>query len=144
LPGGQVGVTAFRLEFWIGMRVRLDDGTNVLRPSGVFLFPARSATSGKVLHAADALPQLLQALADGLASPAEAAFGLAGIAVAQGKCNFSQEEAALVAAQPPGCGLQHGVVTLAESFHDGFSGITAGLTLPGSCPGLPHYEPATR
>jgi hypothetical protein len=87
--GREVGVAAFRFEFWVSLGVRLDEGTDVLCPLRIFLFPARATTSGKVLHTADALLQFMQALGDGVASPAEAAFSRSGIAVTQFKSNFS-------------------------------------------------------
>src|SRR5262249_46648377 len=55
LLGRQVGVATLRLELRVGLGERLNDGPDVLCPLAVFLFPARSATSGEVLDTTDAL-----------------------------------------------------------------------------------------
>src|SRR5262249_14744946 len=91
LLGGQVGVAALGLQLGVGLGEGLGEGADVPCPLGVLLLPAGPAACGEVLHAADALTQLVQALGDGVAAPAEAAFGLAGVALAQPKSNLTQE-----------------------------------------------------
>jgi len=83
------------------------------------------------------LLQFMQALADCVASPAEAVFSLAGIAATQFKSDFGDEEPALVTTQPLGGSMQQGVVRFAEDFRDGVSGVA-----PGSS--LAHFLPSPR
>ena len=55
----QVGVAAFRFQYGVGVRVRFDDGANVLGELGILLFPAWSGSGGKVLQAAETLLELV-------------------------------------------------------------------------------------
>src|SRR3954452_5884354 len=128
LRSRQVAVATFRLEFGVGVGVRLDDSANVLCPLGFFLFPAGSAAGRKVLLTTDALLQLVQAFLDGVASPAEAAFGLAGTAVAQPQSDFGHEQPAFMPAQTMDARMKQNVVTLDEGFHDDSSGWRGGTT----------------
>ena len=63
--------------------------------------------------------QLVQSLLDRLASPAEAAFGLAGVAAAQFGGHLGLEQAALVSGQPSGPRPNQGVEAFDGVFHEG-------------------------
>ena len=61
--------------------------------------------------------RLVQALLDGVPPPAEAAFGLAGAAVAQLGGDLGQEGTAAEAGQPPGAGTDQGVERFGGGVH---------------------------
>src|SRR5271165_6967252 len=68
------------------------DGPEVCGSLGGFVFPARSSAGAEVLQTTDTVSELLQALADGLASPTETTFGLADVAGAELQGDLSQEK----------------------------------------------------
>ena len=123
----QVGVPPRRLEFRVGVGVGLDDGADVGGQLRVLLLAALPAARGEVLQAADAVMALVQPLLDGLASPAEAAFGLAGVAAAQFRGDLGLEQAALVSGEPSGPRADQGVDVLDGVFHH--SGPARGETV---------------
>jgi hypothetical protein len=98
----QVGVATRRLEFRVGVGVGLDDGADVGRQLRVLLFAALPATRGEVLAAAHPVLPLMQSRLDGVASPAEASFGLAGDAAAQSGGHLGLEQAALMPCETSG------------------------------------------
>src|SRR5438046_561454 len=87
----------------------LDDGADVGGQLRVLLLAALPAACGEVLPAAEPAVQLMQPRRHGVASPAEAAFGPAGIAAAECGGDLGLEEAALVSGEPPGGGADQGV-----------------------------------
>src|SRR5271165_2520663 len=113
------------------------DGPEVCGSLGGFVFPARSSAGTEVLQTTDTVSELLQALADGLASPTETTFGLADVAGAELQGDLSQEKTPLVTTQPLGGGLQQGIVAFVEGFHADVPGITGG---PGSLNPACHYN----
>src|SRR5512144_853110 len=115
----RLGVAARRLEFGIGVRVGLDDRADVRRQLRVLLLAAPSAAGGEVLQAADPAPALVEPLLDGLTPPAEASFGLAGVAAAQFGGDLGLERAALISGEPPGPGTDQGIEAFDGAFHEG-------------------------
>ena len=77
----------------------LDDGADVGGQSRVLVLAALPAARGEVLQAADAVMALVQPLLDGLAPPAEASLGLAGVAAAELGGDLGLERAALVSGE---------------------------------------------
>ncbi len=108
-----------RLEFGVGVGVGLDDGADVGRQLRVLLLAALSAARREVLRAADPVVALLQSLRDGLTPPAEATFGLAGVAAAQFGGDLGLEGTALVSGEPSGPGPDQGVEARDGVFHEG-------------------------
>src|SRR6202044_332440 len=78
----------------------------------------------------DPLLEFLQALGNGLPSPAEAAFGLAGVTRAELQGDLGEEETPLVTTQAVGGCLQQGIVAFVEGFHADVPGITSGQGSP--------------
>ena len=73
----------------------------------------------EVLQAADPGVAFVQPLLDGLAPPAEASFGLAGIAAAELDGDLGLEGAALVSGEPAGPGADQCVEEFDGVFHEG-------------------------
>src|SRR4029079_10557984 len=84
-----------------GGGVWLDEGAGVVRQSRVLLLAPLPAARREVLQAAHAVLLFVEPLLDRLASPAEAVFGLAGVAAAQCRDHLGLEQAALISGQPP-------------------------------------------
>jgi hypothetical protein len=84
-----------RLEFRIGVRLGFDDRGDVRRQWRVLRFAALAAARGEVPQAADRVTKRVPSRRDGVASPAEASFGVAGAAVAQFGGHLGQEQSTL-------------------------------------------------
>ena len=100
LAGRQVGVAPCGLQFGVGQRVRLDEGTDVSGKLGI-LDLRRALTAGaEVLEAADAGAGLVLPGGDGGAAEAEPPFGSARAAVAEGVGDLGLEESTLLPGEP--------------------------------------------
>src|SRR5512135_352109 len=99
--------------------MRFDDRPDVRRQLWVLLFAALSAPRGEVLPAAHPVLQFVQSRLDGVASPTEASFGLAGAAAAQFHGHFGLEQSALVSGEASGSGTNQGVEALDGVIHHG-------------------------
>src|SRR5512135_969180 len=113
----QVRVPPRRLEFGIGVRVGFHDRADVGRQLWVLLFAASSASPGEVLPATHPVTKFVQSRLDGVASPAEASFGLAGATAAEFGGHLSQEQSALVSREASGPRPDQGVEALDRVFH---------------------------
>src|SRR5512135_1648472 len=82
-------------------------------------FAALSAARREVLQASDPVVALVESLLDGLTPPAEASFGLAGVAAAQFGGDLGQERAALVSGEPSGPGTDQGIEAFDGVSHQG-------------------------
>jgi hypothetical protein len=89
--------------------VGLGDGADVGGQALVPVLDSLPAARDEVFQAADAGVALMQPLLDGLAPPAEAAFGLSGIAGAQLDGDLGLGGAAWEAGQSPGAGADQGI-----------------------------------
>jgi hypothetical protein len=71
LSGRQVGVAPFGLQFGVGQRVRLDEGTEVGGELGILDLRGALTAGAEVLEAADAGAGLVLPGGDGVAAEAE-------------------------------------------------------------------------
>src|SRR5262249_13959597 len=95
-----------------------DDGSDILGQLRLLVFRTLAAVRLEVLQAADPGLILVHALADGVASPAEAAFRLAGVAATEGQADLGLEEAPWMAGQPLGPEAKQVIVLARSGVHD--------------------------
>ena len=117
LGGREVGVAACRLQFGIGVGMRLDDRADVGGESGVLLLAALAALGGEVLPAAHPGAQLVEPLLDRIASPAEASFGQARATAAELGGDLGLEESALVSGEASGAGADQSIEAFTGFVH---------------------------
>jgi hypothetical protein len=91
------------------VRLGFDDRGDVRRQWRVLRFAALAAARGEVPQAADRVTKRVPSRRDGVASPAEASFGVAGTAVAQFGGHLGQEQSTLKSGEPSGPRPNQGV-----------------------------------
>ena len=79
--------------------MRLDNGTDVGRQLGVFVFTPHPAAHGEILQTTDAVARLFQTLGDGVASPTEPPFGDAGTAASEFGGDLGLKQSSLMSRQ---------------------------------------------
>ena len=97
--GRDPGVAERGVELGVGLRVRFDQGVDLLDQLGVVVFGLVSSAGGEVVQAADAAAEFAEAGRDGVASPAEDLFGASWFAVAVLEGHFGLEVTAAKAGQ---------------------------------------------
>ena len=95
----------------------LDDGADVGGELRVLVLAAAAAPRGEVLQASHPLLRLVESLGDRVPPPAEAAFGLAGVTVANGGGDLGDEGTAAEAGQPLGAGTDQSVERFRGGVH---------------------------
>ena len=114
----EVGVATRGLEFWIGLGVGFDDDADVSRQLRIVHFAAVSTSGREAFDTTHARTGFVESLEDGLASPAEAAFGLPRVAITKSGDNLGLEQAALVAFEAFSCRTDQDVGLLDGKVHD--------------------------
>jgi hypothetical protein len=101
LLGGQPGVQAEGAEAWIGLALAGHNIADIVQKPGQTLFGAKAPAGGEVIEAGDARSQLVLALADGGAAPAEFRLGPALPACAQSSNGTGHERTPRSPSQVP-------------------------------------------
>src|SRR5262249_54363258 len=100
-----------------GIGMGFHDGTNVSGELRILVLAAATPARGEVLQAPHPLVRLVESLGHRVAPPAEATFGLAGVAVAQFPGDLGDEAAATESGQPTGPRTDQGVIRFRGVVH---------------------------